>query len=85
MADNLVREKEFPEMIIRSMGDCLIAVDPSFKIIKANQAALDLLEYQTDELLRQSVEKIFESEVRPLVENKNSRNCSNSDFPKMWR
>ena len=70
MADNLVREKEFPEMIIRSMGDCLIAVDPSFKIIKANQAALDLLEYQTDELLSQSVEKIFESEVRPLVENK---------------
>lgn len=70
MADNLVREKEFPEMIIRSMGDCLIAIDPSFKIIKANQAALDLLEYQTDELLRQSVEKIFESEVRPLVENK---------------
>ena len=57
-------------MIIRSMGDCLIAVDPSFKIIKANQAALDLLEYQTDELLNQSVEKIFEPEIQPLVENK---------------
>jgi len=70
MADNLVREKEFPEMIIRSMGDCLIAINPAFKMIKANQAALDLLEYQTDELLNQSVEKIFEPEVRPLVENK---------------
>ncbi|TAN57503.1 MEKHLA domain-containing protein [Patescibacteria group bacterium] len=70
MADNLVREKEFPEMIIRSMGDCLIAIDPAFKMIKANQAALDLLEYRTDELLNQSVEKIFEPEVRPLVESK---------------
>ncbi len=58
--------KEYVENIIKSMIDTLVVVTPEGKIQTVNQATCDLLGYQPEELIGQSIEKIFEEEEQKL-------------------
>ncbi|MEP0546302.1 MAG: ATP-binding protein [Rhodothermales bacterium] len=51
--------KSYVENIVQSMADPLVVVDPHVKIAMVNQAALDLLGYEREELLGKPVMTIF--------------------------
>ncbi len=51
--------KSYVENIVQSMADPLVVVDPNVKIAMVNQAALDLLGYEREELLGKPVMTIF--------------------------
>jgi len=51
--------KTYVENIVQSMADPLIVVDPEVRIAMVNQALLDLLGYEPDELTGASVIRIF--------------------------
>ncbi|MGA1870340.1 MAG: ATP-binding protein [bacterium] len=58
--DQLIHAKEYIDNIIKSMIDTLIVVDPDGTIRTVNQAALNLLNYESEEnLVGQPIEKIF--------------------------
>ena len=59
--------KEFTENIIKSMADTLIVVSPDAMIEKVNQATLDLLRYEEDELIGKLIGLIFEEEEEEEV------------------
>ncbi len=54
--------KEYVENIIKSMIDTLVVVTPEGKIQTVNQGPCDLLGYQPEELIGQSIEKIYDEE-----------------------
>jgi PAS domain S-box-containing protein len=51
--------KTYVENIVQSMADPLVVVDPEVRIAMVNQALLDLLGYEADELTGASVIRIF--------------------------
>jgi len=51
--------KTYVDNIVQSMADPLIVVDPDVRIAMVNQALLDLLGYESDELTGASVTRIF--------------------------
>ena len=56
----LARTNEYIDNIIKSMTDALVVVNPDGTIKMVNQAALNLLEYESEEkLVGQPMEKIF--------------------------
>jgi len=57
----LLQAKEFTENILKSMVDALIVVDFEEKIQMVNQATLDLLEYEKEEIIRKPVKIILAS------------------------
>ena len=58
---------EAADKILSTMGDALMLIDPNGKIINANQAALDLLGYQQQELLNMEFTSI--SSQSGIVDN----------------
>jgi len=59
---DLLDSKSFVDNIIKSMVDTLIVLDSEANIQKINQATLDLLGYQKNELVGEPVDKIFAKE-----------------------
>ncbi len=53
----------FTHSIIQSMNDVLIVASPEGKIITVNRAASELLQYRTEELIGETIEKILPSEA----------------------
>ena len=53
--------KKFLDSIVASMGDGLVVVDPDTTIRLINRRALELLEYEDNELVGRSVGDIFEA------------------------
>jgi PAS domain S-box-containing protein len=51
--------KTYVENIVQSMADPLVVVDPDVRVSMVNQALLDLLGYESDELAGGSVTRIF--------------------------
>ncbi len=64
---HLIEARNFPENIIRSMGDSLVVLSPEAKIIKVNQAALDLLGYERKELMGQEAERVIGREATQAI------------------
>jgi PAS domain S-box-containing protein len=65
MTDDLQKttvSRDYVDSIIKNMMDSLIVLSPNGKIKTVNQAALDLLGYEKDELLNQPFEVIFKDE-----------------------
>jgi PAS domain S-box-containing protein len=55
----LLQAQEFTENILKSMVDALIVVDSEEKIEMVNQATLDLLGYQKEEIIKKPVKMIL--------------------------
>jgi len=67
MTDSLIEARTFPENIIRSMGDSLVVLSPDAKITKVNQATLDMLGYESKELLNVQAEKVIGTEATRAI------------------
>ena len=81
----LVQKKEFLDQIIHSMHNALYVTDPDQIIIYCNSAALDLLKFQENELLRQPVSTIMPDEdlfLRELKKNWKSGKKGIYDLPR---
>lgn len=76
----MLDQKLYLESIISSMTDSLFVVNPDATLRSVNKAALDLLGYREDELLGQSIKKIFlkeEEEEEEEILNKYFRKIIN--------
>ena len=60
--DALMASKAYSESIIKNFLDTLIVVDTDFKIKTVNPATLDLLGYEKEEIIGQSIYTIFVEE-----------------------
>lgn len=58
-SDEIIAARDYAESITKSMADSLIVTDPSGKIKTVNQATINLLGYNEEELFGQSTEIIF--------------------------
>ena len=70
MAQDLQRttvSKDYVDGILKSMINTLIVVDPRGKIQRVNQATLDLLGYEEDELIGRPSTIIFDGGILPFV------------------
>lgn len=54
--------KDYIDKIIESMADMLIVIGPDAKIKTVNQATLEILGYQEDELIANDINKVFDKE-----------------------
>ena len=59
-------QKVYLESILSSMTDALIVIDPDATLRSVNKATLDLLGYKEDELIGQSMKKVFLQEESML-------------------
>ncbi len=73
--NELKEAKDYIDNVIRSMVDTLIVLNPDGTIRTVNQATLDLLGYEEDELIGQPIEmilaeeKLTEAELDALIES----------------
>jgi nitrogen fixation/metabolism regulation signal transduction histidine kinase len=61
MTESLVESRKLPENILRSMKDSLFVVNTEGNISEVNQAALDMLGYNKEELMGKPISKVFGS------------------------
>jgi methyl-accepting chemotaxis protein len=59
MTESLIESRRLPENILRSMKDSLFVVDTKGNITEVNQAALDMLGYNKEELVGKPINKVF--------------------------
>lgn len=77
--------KDYVDNILKSMADTLVVASPSGRITEINQAALDLLGYQREELVEKEVEKILlekEGTKRALFESSRLNSLFQDGFVK---
>jgi len=61
-AEELRSAQQYANNILRSITDMMIVTDPEFRIISANKAACDALEYTELELVGRDIETLFKPE-----------------------
>ncbi|MFQ6052352.1 MAG: PAS domain S-box protein, partial [Candidatus Hydrothermarchaeota archaeon] len=77
----LEKAKNYTDNIIKSMADALIIVDPDGTIKAVNQASLDLLGYQENELMGKSIRAIFgEDEILMFKNSEPDDNLTERGF-----
>ncbi len=64
-------DRNYFDSVIRSIGDILVIFDHAFKIKQVNKKALDLLQYQENELLGKYINLLF-AQDQPAFELKNT-------------
>lgn len=62
MADRLIEARNFPQNIIRSMKDVLMVLAPDATIKEVNEATLNLLGYENNDLVGKQIEEIIKKE-----------------------
>jgi len=65
--EQLLAAKRYADNVLRSITDLMIVTDPDLRIISANKAACDALEFTELELVGRSVETLFREESFALA------------------
>ena len=90
----LQEAKDYTDNVLKSMGEAMIVTEPDATIKEVNQATLDLLGYEENELLGKPVEIVLrkeeelsfkESELYGLVKKEISRNVEGTYWSKDGR
>jgi two-component system phosphate regulon sensor histidine kinase PhoR len=58
MTSRLIKARKFPENIIKSMAEALMLISPEGKIQEINPATYEMLGYEKNELIGQSIKKL---------------------------
>ncbi len=72
MVENLDKttvSKNYFDNIIESLSDALVVIDPSYNILKVNQALIDLTGYEAESLREMDIVHLFERQEQERIEH----------------